>query len=114
MLAGQYDITIEAGATFGLSLTYVNETGEAVDLTGYTARMQLRTAIGDANPVIELTTSNNRIDIDTDTNVITLSISASDTAGLSGSGVYDLEIITGTTVERLLEGNYTVVAEVTR
>lgn len=114
MLAGRYDITIEAGATFTLSLTYVDDTGAPVDLTGYTARMQLRAAIGDTTPVIELSTSNGRISIDTASGQITLNISATDTGSLTGSGVYDPELVNGVTVERLIEGLYTVNAEVTR
>jgi len=114
MLAGRYDITIEAGATFTLSLTYVDDTGAPVDLTDYTARMQLRASISDTTPVIELTTSNGRISIDATNGVINLLIAAVDTEDLSGSGVYDLELVNGGTVERLIEGTYTVNAEVTR
>ena len=44
-----------------------------------------------------------------------LSISATDTASLSDGGIYDLELISsGGDVERLVEGNFTLVLEVTR
>lgn len=114
MLAGKYDITIEAGATFTLSLTYVGEDGAGVDLTGYSARMQLRTSYDAEEPVIELSTTNGRISIDADTSQITMMISSVDTDDLSGSGVYDFELFNGSLVERLIEGSYYVMPQVTR
>lgn len=114
MLAGQLDLVIEQGATFTLSLFYQDDTGAAVDITGRTARMQLRSAITSADVVLALTTENGRISIDGPRGLIALSISAADTAGLSGDGVYDLELVNGAVVERVLQGAYTVSPEVTR
>lgn len=114
MLAGSYDLTIEQGATFTLAMFYQDDAGAAVDLTGATARMQLRTAVSASTPAIELTTQNGRITIDGARGQITLNIAAADTAGLTGSGVYDLEIVQGSTVQRILEGAYKVNPEVTR
>ena len=42
MAAGLYDITIEQGATFQMNLTWKDSTGSPVNITGYTARMQVR------------------------------------------------------------------------
>lgn len=114
MLAGKYDITIEAGATFTLSLTYVGEDGAGVDLTGYSARMQMRTSVSSPDVVLELSTTNGRISIDNDNSQIVLAIASADTEDLTGTGVYDLELFNGSLVERLIEGSYTVIAEVTR
>lgn len=114
MRAGLYDLTIEAGATFNLSLTYEDERGQAVDLTGYTGRMQLRESATAATVVIELTTANGRLSIDIPNGQINLTVAAADTTGLSGSGVYDLELVNGTVVERLIEGTYTISPNVTR
>lgn len=114
MLAGQLDLVIEQGATFTLSLFYQDDTGAAVDITGRTARMQLRSAVTSADVVLALTTENGRIAIEGPRGLIALSIAATDTAGLSGSGVYDLELVNGALVERVLQGTYTISPEVTR
>lgn len=114
MLAGQLDLVIEQGATFTLSMFYQDDTGAAVDITGRTARMQLRSAVTSADVALSLTTENGRIAIDGPRGLIALSIAATDTAGLSGSGVYDLELVNGALVERVLQGTYTVSPEVTR
>lgn len=114
MLAGRYALTIEQGATFTLAMFYQDDAGAAVDLTGYTARMQLRSSVDAAQAAIELTTQNGRIVIDGARGQIMLNIAAADTAGLTGSGVYDLELVQGAAVQRVLEGAYQVNPEVTR
>ena len=42
MAAAQYDILIEQGATFSRTFVWKDSSEVAVDLTGYTARMQIR------------------------------------------------------------------------
>lgn len=114
MLAGELHLTIEQGATFLLTLIYQDDTGAPANLSGYAARMQLRASKAAAAPVIELTTENGRISIVGAAGQINLTISAADTESLEGSGVYDLELVNGEIVERLVEGNYTVSQQVTR
>ena len=86
-------------------------------LTGYTARMYVRTseeATGDA--LIELTTENGGITLNNTTKTITLLVTAAATAALDFlSGVYDLEMIASTgEVSGILKGSITVEGEVTR
>lgn len=114
MLAGLLDIEIEQGATFELVFIYQDEAGNPFDLTGMTGRMQLRRQFKSEEVIISLTTENGRIAFDHYAGKITLKIPATDTAPLTGSGVYDLELIDGATVNRLLEGSFNVCAEVTR
>lgn len=114
MLAGRYDITVEQGSTFNLTLTYKDQRGYVIDLTGYSARMQMRSAVTSNTVAMELTTANGRIAIDPLLGKITLQIAAADTATLSGTGVYDLELVNGAIVQRILEGSYTISPEVTR
>lgn len=113
MLAGRLDLTIEQGATFSLSLSYQTADGRAVSLAGYTARMQLRTSYEAADPALTLTTENGRISLGTDGS-IALTIPASITSTLTASGVYDLELVSGDVVTRLVQGTYSVSPEVTR
>jgi hypothetical protein len=114
MLAGLLDIEIEQGATFNLVFLYQDENGDAINLTGMTARMQLRRQYNSPSPLLSLTTENSRIAIDALLGKITLNIDATTTATLNGSGVYDLEIVNGSTVNRILEGSYKVCAEATK
>jgi hypothetical protein len=113
------DLTIYQGATFKKSWKIV-ETGttEAIDLSGYTARMQVREKIKSPEFYLELTTANGGITItvgEEDT-TIDLYIDAETTAGITAArGVYDLEIIdTSGEVFRLMQGKVTVSPEVTR
>lgn len=114
MQAGELHLTIEQGATFLLTLIYQDDTGAPANLTGYTARMQLRASKTASTAVLELTTENGRIGIVGAAGQINLTISATDTGALTGSGVYDLELVNGDIVERLVEGTYVVSAQVTR
>ena len=115
MAATTYDILIEQGATYSQLVTY-KESGVAVNLTGYTARMQVRSTLESATTVVELTTANGRIALGGAAGTITLTISATDTASLTaGRGVYDLELVSGSgIVTRLLQGVATISRNVTR
>jgi len=115
MAATTYDILIEQGATYSQLITY-KESGVAVNLTGYTARMQVRSTLESATTVVELTTANSRIALGGTAGTITLTISATDTAALTaGRGVYDLELVSGSgIVTRLLQGVATISRNVTR
>jgi hypothetical protein len=85
-----------------------------VDLAGMTARMMIKDRVG-GEELVELTTENGGIDIDTAAYTITLTISAAATAALTGKkGVYDLEMVSADgTVTLLLFGDVTIVSEVT-
>ena len=131
MIAGVYNLTIEQGSTFGrlisveqpdLATDPTGQTFENFDLSGFTARMHIRRTIDTLTPMITLTTENGRIAINpsivgdaTKNNEISLSITAADTATITTSGVYDLEIISaGGTVSKVIRGDVTLIPEVTR
>lgn len=84
-----------------------------VNLTGYTARMKVKDAIGGTTAVS--LTSPTGIAIDNTAKTITVTIADSVTAALTiDSGVYDLEVVSsGGVVTRILEGNVAVEGEVT-
>ncbi len=123
MPAGQFDFVklaesnnaCEQGATFSREIFWKDERKQPVDLTGYTARMQVRARTDASTTIVELTTANSKITLTPSTGKIALTISASDTASLAaGTYLYDLEMVNGSAVYRLLEGKFEVYAEVTR
>lgn len=116
MSAGIYDIYIEQGATYNQPLVWKDSSGTAVNVTGYTARMQIRKTVDATTIILTLTTENGRITVGGANGLITLLVSAADTAALTTfCGVYDLEVISPTgVVTRLLEGQVEVSKEVTR
>lgn len=92
------------------------EYNQPVDLTGFSARMQIRAKLDDATVIKELTTTNGGIIIDNTNSTITVLISATDTAALTFSnGVYSLELVSsGGEVTALIAGTISLVKEVTR
>jgi hypothetical protein len=112
MIAGQLPTVIEQGATYSTTLTWTDGSGNLVNLTGYTAKLQYRDQ--DGTLLIELNTSNGRITI-SGTN-LTLSIAATDTGALPVAVCnYDLAITSpGGVVTRLVEGQAIVEESQTR
>lgn len=111
-----HDLVIPAGSTYSQVINWKTGSPAAfVNTTGYTARMQLRTSYSATSATLELTTANSRISL-TNAGVITLSLTATETAALAaGRYVFDLELVSaGGIVTRLLEGICTVTPEVTR
>lgn len=86
-----------------------------VNLSGYTARMHIRESVESEDEVLALTSSDG-ISIDNTAKTITITIAATTTDDLSiTSGVYDLELVSGSgVVTALLSGNVYVESEVTR
>lgn len=108
-MATKSNIVIDQGATFSTDLTLTDENGDALNLVGYTANSQLRKWYTSSNSVAFSTSAN------TDTGVVTLSLTANQTAALTaGRYVYDVEISDGTTISRIVEGIVTVTPNVTR
>jgi len=114
--AGIYNIICDQGATFSRQLTWNDSAGSAVNLTGYTARMDVRTSVDAAGAaVLSLTTTNGRIVLGGTAGTINLNAEATATQVVeSGNYVYDLELVSGSTVTRLVQGSFVVRGEVTR
>ena len=114
MAAGTLDFTIEQGATFNLLLTWkINDV--PVNLTNYTARLQARVDVEDAEVILSLTTGAG-ITLGGALGTISLDQTATQTTLLPAGGyVYDLELIAGSgSVTRLVQGELIISAEVTR
>ena len=94
----------------------VVEYNKPIDMTGYTARMQLRSKLDSSTVIEELTTENDKIVIDNVNKTIKLLISATTTAAYTfSSAVYSLEVISsGGQVTPFANGTITLVKEVTR
>ena len=113
--AGVYNILADQGATFTRTITWTNTAGSPVNLTGYTARMSLRVTYTDSTVALSLTTENGRITLGGVAGTITLNVDATTMAALSAkSYVYDLELVNGANVTRLLQGSFVNSPEVTR
>ena len=126
MAAGKYSFIIEQGATTNLNIQWTDASGSAIDLTGYQARMQIRPAIESSEVYISLSSS-----LQPDGTGLNLSGSCDCNPPESGSvgiyisaysssllnfneAYYDLEMVNGIEVTRLLEGKIKLSKNVTR
>ena len=121
MLAGSYNMVCEQGTTFSrrFEMQYPDAEDPTIyypyDLTGYTARMQIRRTIESPTAMISLTTENNGISIDEEDGAVTVTMNHNQTAALDSSGVYDIELINNSgIVSRMIQGNFTLSLEVTK
>jgi hypothetical protein len=114
---GYLDLNCYQGANFDYTLTWQTG-GTAVNLSGYSARMQVRDSY-DAGTAIVSLTSGTGITLGGTAGSIALELSATQTAALDGTPnsqyIYDLELVSGAGyVTRLVEGRFYVYPEVTR
>jgi len=113
MSAANYDLVIDQGSTFAIDLT-ITESGSAKDLTGYSARAQMRstktsdTVAGTFTCTVLTPVTDGKVKME-----LPASTSSAMDAGLY---YYDLEIHTGSDVivKRLIQGTVTLNQEVTR
>jgi hypothetical protein len=114
MTPGLLNLTCPQGATFTKTLTW-KVGGTPVDLTGWTARMQVRTRHAAPETLVDIDSSAG-ITLGGDTGTITVALPATATEALpAGEWRYDLELEAADgTVYRLVEGAFTVTPEVTR
>ena len=88
-MANVYDISIEQGSSFNLTLTAKDSNGNLLNLNGYSARGSIKYGYGSASYLLNLNPT-----ITNPTNgLITISLSASDTSSLPVTkAVYDIEV----------------------
>jgi hypothetical protein len=111
-MAATVNLTVDQGSTWSQDVQWKTGTpATAVNLTGYTARAQVRRTASAADVVVSLTCA-----ITAATGTTTLSLTAAQTSALTaGRYVYDLELVSaGGLVTRLCQGAFVVSAEVTR
>jgi hypothetical protein len=135
MPAGTHHVFLEQGTTLDATFTWrqaptpealaadPDAVGDPIDLTGYSARMQVRQSLNSPTVIHEFSTANGSIELGGSEGTVRILADADTTAGWSWgsasaskmSAVYDLELedADGKT-RRLLEGKFTVKREVTR
>lgn len=111
---GYLDLDCYQGANFDYQLTWT-VAGSAVNVTGYSARMQVR-QYADSTATVLSFVNGTGITLGGTAGTIALSAVATATSAIeAGQYVYDLELVSGAGyVTRLVEGNFVVYAEVTR
>jgi hypothetical protein len=114
MTAGIYNFTIDQGSTWTLQLVYTDANGTAINLTGYTAKMQLRSKFGSDTAVLTLATGGQGIVITPLTGTLNLTATDEQTGAISpGFYVYDLELDLAGVITRLIQGQVTLSPQVT-
>lgn len=115
MSAVKLDITVEQGVTYKQSLIWQDEFGVALDLTNFTARMQIRHKLESVAPLVSLTELAG-ITLGGVAGTIDIVIVSDVTNAIENKkGVYDLELVSAAgEVTRLIEGNVTFILGVTR
>jgi len=108
-MADRWDLVLYQGDDFSGTVTVNTETGP-LDLTGYTAQAQIRTAVAD-------TQANISADIGatvTPSNIV-LAIAHDVTQAMKGNYVWDLKIVDGSGfITTIVAGNVAVIQQVTR
>ena len=110
-MAAVSNLYIDQGTTYSVTITVTNDAGTARNLTGYSARSQLRKSFYTTSNTAFTVSINNPSEGEID-----LALTASQTANIkAGRYVYDVELVSNTNaVERIVEGIITVYPEATR
>lgn len=112
---GILNLTLPQGSTWDVSLTYNDSAGSPVNLSNYTASMQVRNSYKSPTTILSLTNSSG-ITLGGSAGTISIDIPASVSQTVAAEKyVYDLELTSsGGTVTRLVQGTFTVTPEVTK
>ena len=117
MISGIYNMTIEQGSTFKLSLCWKNSANQPIPMINYSAKMQIRASTGASIVLLELSSEDtDQIQIYEKQGTINLTIGYQQTQNLAPSVcVYDLEVTSPEGVRtKLLKGRCRIEGEVTR
>ena len=111
MNPGRYNITLVQGTTFQLAPQWLVDNAP-VNLTGYSANMQIRQFVDSASPLATASTDNGKIVITPATGTITITLPATETATYpANSYTYALNLTAPSgTVYQILNGSFVVQA----
>lgn len=114
MTINQFDLELEAGASWSYTWTWTDpSTTLPIDLTGFTAKGQIRWMFGDPVVQLELNTTNGGVVLGGEDGTVTLNITSAQTTTLSNDlfrtrGIYDLFLTdpstSPSTVTKFLDG----------
>lgn len=117
-MAVTYNTVIDQGADWYFVVTYENPAGTPVNITSYTAALQLRSTPNTATYVLSLATGGNGITINGAAGEVSIHATAAQTGAIDeGSYFYDLEITSPASpsvTTRLVQGQIVVSAQVTQ
>jgi hypothetical protein len=114
-MAVQYIVEIDQGADWFFNVTYENPAGTPVNITSYTAALQLRSLPESTTAVLSLATGSG-ITITGPSGLVAVHATAAQTGGIiAGDYYYDLEITSPLgIVTRLVQGQAILNPQVTR
>lgn len=115
MATTRHDITVNQGSAFKLNVQALNADRTVMDLSGYSAKMQIKDSKGGATTYMTASTAGGTITINGPGGIVMVNVGADVTTPMTwNSGWYDLEVNnTATNVIRLVEGFASLSKEVT-
>jgi hypothetical protein len=114
-MAGQKNFEVDQNATFTFMIEYKDDNGDAIDLTGASAKMQVRDTKGGAKLAVTLTSPSGGIVIDQPNGKLTIKMTPTQTNKLFyPKSSYDVMVVdsNGNKI-KLLEGFMTLNRSVT-
>jgi len=114
-MAGQKNFEVDQNATFSFVLEYKDNDGNAIDLTGASAKMQVRDTAGGTKLAVTLTSPSGGITIDPTNGKLTVKLTPTQTTKLFyPKSSYDIMLIdSNANKTKLLEGFMTLSRSVT-
>lgn len=110
----QVDFNIYQGDDYLHSFIWQDDQGTPIDLTGYSARLQVRRKASDTEFILEITDLDG-ITLGGVAGTVDIQIPGAETAKITKASVYDLELTDASgTVITLTAGNVCIFQEVTR
>lgn len=115
MSAGNYTWVMPQGTYQEKIFTYSDPNGAPINLTGMTARMQIRPYKGSADVLLTTTTQDGGITLGGTSGTVKVVIKTAKTILITSDGYYDIELIDADSeVDRFIEGMVKLNAEVTK
>lgn len=114
-LAARYDIMCDQGSTLERTFIFRDSAQNPIDNTGWAARMQVRPAFKSDLVYLDLSSQDGDMILGGVNGEVLFTADAGTMQNIkAGNHVYDLELITPTSVFKLIRGNFRVRPEVTK
>lgn len=114
-IAARYDIMCDQGSTLERTFVFRDANKNPINNTGWSARMQVRPAFRSDQVYLNLSSEDGDMVLSGSNGEVLFTADAGTMQNIkAGNHVYDLELITPTTVFKLIRGNFRVRPEVTK